>query len=227
GESTRPNASPVSEQEEIDRVIKVVEAINRSFGEQVWVSVDTSSPTVMTLASQVGAKIWNDVRALTRPDAIATAAKLDIPVMLMHMRGEPTTMNQLDDYQDLYTDVISELQQRIDKVMAGGVRRDNLIIDPGFGFAKNAQQNLAWLNEFYRLHTFNLPVMVALSRKRFVGEVLKSANLPHDPTDRDVASMVAGLFAVQQGACILRTHNVAATKAGLAMWQATQQAKAS
>ena len=155
GESTRPNASPVSEQEEIDRVIKVVEAINRSFGEQVWVSVDTSSPTVMTLASQVGAKIWNDVRALTRPDAIATAAKLDIPVMLMHMRGEPTTMNQLDDYQDLYTDVISELQQRIDKVMAGGVRRDNLIIDPGFGFAKNAQQNLAWLNEFYRLHTFN------------------------------------------------------------------------
>ena len=120
GESTRPNASPVSEQEEIDRVIKVVEAINRSFGEQVWVSVDTSSPTVMTLASQVGAKIWNDVRALTRPDAIAPAAKLDIPVMLMHMRGEPTTMNQLDDYQDLYTDVISELQQRIDKVVAGG-----------------------------------------------------------------------------------------------------------
>lgn len=227
GESTRPNASPVSEQEEIDRVIKVVEAINRSFGEQVWVSVDTSSPTVMTLASQVGAKIWNDVRALTRPDAIATAAKLDIPVMLMHMRGEPTTMNQLDNYQDLYSDVISELQQRIDEVMAGGVRRDNLIIDPGFGFAKNAQQNLAWLNEFYRLHRFNLPVMVALSRKRFVGEVLKSANLPHDPTDRDVASMVAGLFAVQQGACILRTHNVAATNAGLAMWQATQQAKAS
>lgn len=220
GESTRPNASPVSEQEEVDRVIKVVEAINHNFGEQVWVSVDTSSPTVMTLASQVGAKIWNDVRALTRPDAIATAAKLDIPVMLMHMRGEPTTMNQLDNYQDLYTDVISELQQRIDEVMEGGVRRDNLIIDPGFGFAKNAQQNLAWLNEFYRLHTFNLPVMVALSRKRFVGEVLKSANLPHDPTDRDVASMVAGLLAVQQGACIVRTHNVAATKAGLAMWQA-------
>ncbi|ATR78094.1 dihydropteroate synthase [Moraxella osloensis] len=227
GESTRPNASPVSEQEEIDRVIKVVEAIERNFGEQVWVSVDTSSPTVMTLASQVGAKIWNDVRALTRPDAIATAAKLDIPVMLMHMRGEPTTMNQLDNYQDLYSDVISELQQRIDKVVAGGVRRDNLIIDPGFGFAKNAQQNLAWLTEFYRLHTFNLPVMVALSRKRFVGEALKSANLPHDPTDRDVASMVAGLFAVQQGACILRTHNVAVTNAGLAMWQATQQAKAS
>ena len=226
GESTRPNASPVSEQEEVDRVIKVVEAINHNFGEQVWVSVDTSSPTVMTLASQVGAKIWNDVRALTRPDAIATAAKLDIPVMLMHMRGEPTTMNQLDDYQDLYTDVITELQQRIDEVIAGGVRRDNLIIDPGFGFAKNAQQNLAWLNEFYRLHTFNLPVMVALSRKRFVGEVLKSANLPHDPTDRDVASMVAALFAVQQGACILRTHNVAATKAGLAMWQATQLVKA-
>ena len=226
GESTRPNASPVSEQEEIDRVVKVVEAIDQHFGEQVWVSVDTSNPNVMTLASQVGAKIWNDVRALNRPNAISTAAKLDIPVILMHMRGEPTTMNQLDAYQDVYADVINELQQRIDEVVAGGVRRDNLIIDPGFGFAKNAQQNLAWLNEFYRLHTFNLPVMVALSRKRFVGELLKTAKLPHDATDRDMASMVAGLLAVQQGACIIRTHNVAATKAGLAMWQATQNAQA-
>lgn len=222
GESTRPNASPVSEQEELDRVVKVVETIDKNFAEQVWVSVDTSNPTVMTLASQVGAKIWNDVRALTRPNAIATAAKLDMPIMLMHMRGEPTTMNQLDDYQDLYADVLTELQQRIDEVIAGGVRRENLIIDPGFGFAKNAQQNLVWLNEFYRLQTFNLPVMVALSRKRFVGEVLKIANLPHDATDRDIASMVAGLLAVQQGACIVRTHNVAATRAGLAMWQATQ-----
>lgn len=222
GESTRPNASPVSEQEELDRVVKVVEAIDKNFAEQVWISVDTSNPTVMTLASQVGAKIWNDVRALTRPNAIATAAKLEIPVMLMHMRGEPTTMNQLDDYQDLYADVLTELQQRIDEVTAGGVRRENLIIDPGFGFAKNAEQNLAWLNGFYRLHTFNLPVMVALSRKRFVGEVLKTANLPHDATDRDIASMVAALLAVQQGACILRTHNVAVTRAGLAMWQATQ-----
>ena len=226
GESTRPNASPVCEQEEIDRVVRVIEAIEKHFGEQVWVSVDTSNPNVMTLASQVGAKIWNDVRALTRPNAIATAAKLGIPVMLMHMRGEPTTMNQLDAYQDVYADVINELQQRIDEVVAGGVRRDNLIIDPGFGFAKNAEQNLAWLNEFYRLHTFNLPVMVALSRKRFVGEVLKTAKLPHDATDRDMASMVAGLLAVQQGACIIRTHNVAATKAGLAMWQATQNAQA-
>lgn len=220
GESTRPNASPVSEQEEIDRVVEVVEAIENNFAQQVWISVDTSNPNVMTLASQVGAKIWNDVRALTRPNAIATAANLDIPVMLMHMRGEPTTMNQLDSYQHLFDDVLTELQQRIDEVVAGGVRRDNLIIDPGFGFAKNAQQNLAWLNEFYRLHTFNLPVMVALSRKRFIGEVLKTTNLPHDATDRDIASMVAGLLAVQQGACIVRTHNVAATKAGLAMWQA-------
>lgn len=226
GESTRPNASPVSEQEEIDRVVKVVEAIDQHFGAQVWVSVDTSNPNVMIESSQVGAKIWNDVRALTRPNAIATAANLDIPVMLMHMRGEPTTMNQLDSYQHLFDDVITELQQRIDEVVSGGVRRNNLIIDPGFGFAKNAQQNLAWLNEFYRLHTFNLPVMVALSRKRFVGEVLKTTNLPHDATDRDMASMVAGLLAVQQGACIVRTHNVAATKAGLAMWQATQDTQA-
>ena len=223
GESTRPNACAVSEEEEIARVVKVVEAICHNFGTQVWVSVDTSNPNVMRLASQAGASIWNDVRALTRPNAIATAAALGIPVMLMHMRGEPTTMNQLDSYQDIVADVITELQARVDAVIAGGVKRDNLIIDPGFGFAKNHVQNLIWLKEFYRLHTFNLPVMVALSRKRFIGEVLKTAQLPHKASDRDIASMVAALLAVQQGACIVRTHNVAATKAGLAMWQAMNQ----
>lgn len=222
GESTRPNALVVSEHEELDRTVKVVEAIAKNFGEQVWISVDTSTPSVMKACSEVGAGIWNDVRALTRPNAIAMAAKLDIPVMLMHMRGEPTTMNNLDNYTDVVQDVIAELQQRLIEVTQGGVARDKIIIDPGFGFAKNFQQNITLLNHFYRLHQFDLPVMVAISRKRSMGEVLSRAGLPSEVHERDTVSMVAGLLAVQQGACIVRTHDVATVKQGLAMWQAMQ-----
>lgn len=218
GESTRPNASVVPEAEELERVANVVEGINQRF--DCWISVDTSSPTVITETSKIGARIWNDVRALARDNAITTAAHLAIPVMLMHMRGEPTTMNGLDNYENVIEDVMTELSQRIDEVTQGGVKRENLIIDPGFGFAKNFKQNMTWLNHFARLHDFNLPVMIGISRKRSMGEVLRLANLAHEPSDRDEVSMVAALLAVQQGACIVRTHNVAVTKAGLAMWQA-------
>lgn len=220
GESTRPNASAVSENQELDRVVKVVEKIRQNSDDNIWISVDTSSPVVIKACSEVGAGIWNDVRALTRPNAIQMANALQIPVMLMHMRGEPTTMNNLDNYEDIFQDILNELQQRIDDVTSGGVKRENLILDVGFGFAKNYQQNLQWLNEFYRLHQFNLPVMVALSRKRFIGEVLNKVHLNNDVSDRDESSMVAGLLAVQQGACIVRTHNVLMMKKGLAMWQA-------
>lgn len=220
GESTRPNAAAVSEQEELGRTVAVVEAIAKNFGKDVWISVDTSSPVVMTACSDVGAGIWNDVRALSRPDAIATAAKLDIPVMLMHMRGEPTTMNNLDNYNDVVEDVLAELEQRLTDVTNGGVSRHKIILDPGFGFAKNFEQNMDLLNQFYRLHEFNLPVMVAISRKRSMGEVLSRAGLDANVGERDTVSMVAGLLAVEQGACIVRTHNVLAVKHGLAMWQA-------
>lgn len=219
GESTRPNASPVSEAEELDRVVKVVEAIRQNMGDDIWISVDTSSPTVMQACSEVGAGIWNDVRALTRDGAIAMASRLQIPVMLMHNRGEPTTMNQLDNYEQVVDDVLAELEARIDTVVAGGVKREKLIIDPGFGFAKNFEQNMTLLNHFYQLHKFHLPVMVAISRKRSMGEVLSRAGLPTEVSERDPVSMVAGLLAVQQGACIVRTHNVAMTQAGLSLYQ--------
>lgn len=222
GESTRPNAPVVSEQQELDRTVNIVQAISQRFGEQVWISVDTSSPTVITECSRVGAGIWNDVRSLRRPNAIATASTLEIPVMLMHMRGEPDTMNNLVDYQDTIQDVLNEIQQLMDNAIAGGVKKENIILDVGFGFAKNTQQNLAWLQQFHQLHQFNRPIMVALSRKRFIGDILNQANLPSAVDNRDVASMVAGLLAVQQGACIIRTHDVATVKAGLAVWQATQ-----
>lgn len=220
GESTRPDAVPVSEEDELARVVPMVAGIRARFGEAVWLSVDTSSPVVMRAAAEAGASIWNDVRALTRPNAIQTAAQLAIPVILMHMRGEPTTMNQLAHYDDIANDVINELQQRIDAVLAGGVARQNIVLDPGFGFAKHAKDNLALLNAFARLHTFNLPVMVAISRKRVMGEVLSRTGLPSAVDARDVVSMVAAVLAVQQGACIVRAHDVATTKAGLAMWQA-------
>lgn len=222
GESTRPNASHVSENEELDRVVAVVEKLRQNSDDNIWISVDTSSPTVIKACSEVGANIWNDVRALSRPNAIETAKDLQIPVILMHMRGEPTTMNNLDNYQDVLQDVLNELQQTINDVIAGGVQKDKIILDVGFGFAKNHEQNFTWLNNFCRLHQFNLPVMVALSRKRFIGEALRLADLPNDTDKRDIASMVAGLLAVQQGACIIRTHDVATVKQGLAMWQALQ-----
>ncbi|WP_017402467.1 dihydropteroate synthase, partial [Acinetobacter sp. TG19627] len=129
GESTRPNASAVALEEEIRRVIPVVEALSKY---DVIISIDTSQPEVMRAAVQAGAHIWNDVRALTRPQALETAAELNIPVVLMHMRGEPTNMNQLDQYQDVTEEVIYELQQRLDQAIAVGVRKENIIIDPGF-----------------------------------------------------------------------------------------------
>lgn len=222
GESTRPNASHVSESEELDRVVAVVEKLRQNSDDNIWISVDTSSPTVIKACSEVGANIWNDVRALTRPNAIQMAKDLQIPVILMHMRGEPTTMNNMDNYQDILQDVLNELQQKITNVIAGGVAKDKIILDVGFGFAKNYEQNLTWLKHFDKLHQFNLPVMVALSRKRFIGEALRLAKLPNETDKRDIASMVAGLLAVQQGACIIRTHDVAIVKQGLAMWQAVQ-----
>ncbi len=142
GESTRPGASEVSIEEEIRRVVPVVEALAKH---NIVLSIDTSQPDVIRAAKEAGAHIWNDVRALTRPNALKTAADLDIPVVIMHMRGEPTTMNQLDQYTDVTLDVIAELQQRVNEALNAGVKKHNIIIDPGFGFAKNAQQNLRLL----------------------------------------------------------------------------------
>ncbi len=133
GESTRPGASEVAIEEEIRRVVPVVEVLSRH---NVILSIDTSQPEVIRAAKAAGAHIWNDVRALTRPNALKTAVELDIPVVIMHMRGEPTTMNQLDQYTDVTLDVMQELQQRIDEALAAGIKRHNIIIDPGFGFAK-------------------------------------------------------------------------------------------
>ena len=217
GESTRPGASPVEIQEEIRRVIPVVAELAKY---DVVISIDTSQPEVIREAVKAGAHIWNDVRALVRPNALETAAELNIPIIIMHMRGEPTTMNNLDQYQDVTQDVITELQQRVDDALQAGVKPENIMIDPGFGFAKNAQQNLKLLNEFYKLNQMGYPILSALSRKRFIGEALGGT----DAQNRAVGSVAAHLLSIQQGACMVRVHDVKAMSDAIKVWQAMQAA---
>lgn len=226
GESTRPNAAPVATDEEVQRVVPVVTAIRQQLGEMgqdIWLSIDTSSPTVMQAAFDAGADIWNDVRALRREGAAQLAAELNIPVMLMHMRGEPTTMNELAQYDEVVSDVSRELLARIEEVTCAGVKRENLIIDPGFGFAKDYEHHRALLTQLDKLQTLGLPLMFGISRKRFLAQVLTKSGVPAVATmqasERDAIGTAAGLLALQQGASIIRTHNVAMMQQAAALWQ--------
>ena len=217
GESTRPGASIVEVEEEIRRVVPVVEAL-AELG--VVISIDTSQPEVIQAAVAAGAHIWNDVRALTRPNALETAAKLNIPVIIMHMRGEPTTMNGLDQYDNVTLDVMTELSQRVSDALKVGVKAENIMIDPGFGFAKNAKQNLKLLNEFHQLNQLGYPILSALSRKRFIGEALGGA----DAGQRAAGSVAGHLLSIQQGACMVRAHDVKAMSDAIKVWQAMNMA---
>ena len=217
GESTRPGASPVSVEEEIRRVVPVAEALSTY---DVVLSIDTSQPEVIRAAVAAGAHIWNDVRALTRPNALQTAAELNIPVIIMHMRGEPTTMNGLDQYDNVTLDVMDELSQRVADALKAGVKAENIMIDPGFGFAKNAKQNLKLLKEFHQLNQLGYPILSALSRKRFIGEALGGA----DAGQRAVGSVAGHLLSIQQGACMVRAHDVKAMSDAIKVWQAMNMA---
>ncbi|MEN8625704.1 dihydropteroate synthase [Psychrobacter proteolyticus] len=222
GESTRPNAQTVATDEEIQRVVPVVRAIRQHCGDSIWLSIDTSSPEVMQAAFNEGADIWNDVRALKRTGAAELAAKLNIPVMLMHMRGEPTTMNNLAQYDNVIDEVRTELLDCINEVVSIGVKQSNIIIDPGFGFAKNYEHHCALLSQLSSLQTLGLPMMFGISRKRFLAEVLTKSGAEAVSTtqavERDSAGTAAGLFALQQGASIIRTHNVAMMQQAVALW---------
>ena len=217
GESTRPGASVVEVDEEIRRVVPVVEALAEL---DVVISIDTSQPEVIQAAVAAGAHIWNDVRALTRPNALEMAAELNIPVIIMHMRGEPTTMNGLDQYDNVTLDVMTELSQRVADALKAGVKAENIMIDPGFGFAKNAKQNLKLLKEFHQLNQLGYPILSALSRKRFIGEALGGA----DAGQRAVGSVAGHLLSIQQGACMVRAHDVKAMSDAIKVWQAMNMA---
>ena len=223
GESTRPNAAIVATNEELQRVIPVVKAIRQQLGDGVWLSIDTSNPIIMQAAFEAGADIWNDVRALKREGAAEMAAKLDIPVMLMHMRGEPTTMDSLAQYDDVIKEVSTELTARIVEVTNAGVKREKIIIDPGFGFAKNYEHHCALLSELQGLQDLGLPMMFGISRKRFLAEVLSRSGVEAlantQALERDAVGTAAGIFALQQGASIIRTHNVAMMQQAVTLWQ--------
>ena len=223
GESTRPNAQAVATSDEIQRVVPVVKAIRQQLGNDIWLSIDTSNPAVMQAAFDAGADIWNDVRALKRDGSAAMAATLDIPVMLMHMRGEPTTMNNLAQYDDVIEEVSAELAARIDEVTTIGVKREKIIIDSGFGFAKDYEHHRALLSQLEKLQALELPMMFGISRKRFLAEVLNKSGVEAVATtqalERDPVGTAAAIFALQQGASIIRTHNVAMMQQAVALWQ--------
>ena len=213
GESTRPGAEPVSLTEELDRVVPVVEAITQRF--ETIVSVDTSSPDVMLAAAAAGAGMLNDVRALERPGAIAAAAKTGLPVCLMHMQGQPKTMQQSPNYHSVVNEVSGYLQSRADACVAAGIDRSRLLIDPGFGFGKSVEHNLGLLNHLSVLVELDYPVLVGLSRKSLIGKVLG-----RDVDQRLAGSLALAVLAAERGASIIRVHDVAETVDAVSLYSA-------
>ncbi len=212
GESTRPGASPVSPDEELRRVLPVIEAL-ASHGARI--SIDTRHAVTMANALKAGASIINDISGLTfDPAAAPFVARAGCPVILMHMRGTPETMNRLARYDDVVAEVQAELTIRIDAALAAGIPLHCIAIDPGFGFAKNATQSVELLRHLSHLVNLRRPIIAGLSRKRFIGALAQV----EEPVERDNASLAAGLFAVSQGASVLRVHNVRATVQGLRVW---------
>ena len=204
GESTRPGARPLSEQEELDRVIPVLEAIQDRL--DVAVSVDTSTPGVMLAAVAAGAGFVNDVRALQRPGAVAAVSSGKSAVCLMHMRGEPGTMQQEIHYDDVVEEVLAFLRQRIAVCEAAGILRSRLILDPGFGFGKTVRHNWLLLQRLHCFKSLGLPILAGISRKSMLGAVTGR------PVDERVhAGVAAAMLALRGGAAIIRTHDVAPT----------------
>ena len=204
GESTRPGAEPVNEQEELDRVVPVIEAIRREL--DIPISVDTSKPAVMRAAADAGADMINDVYALRGEGALETAVELQKPVCLMHMQGEPRTMQNEPKYTDVVADVTQFLAQRVQQCIAAGVAGDLIIIDPGFGFGKTPAHNIELLANLRQLLDVGPPVLIGVSRKATLGAITG-----RDVRSRLAASLAAAVLAVNAGASIVRVHDVAET----------------
>lgn len=203
GESTRPGARSVSIQEEMDRVLPVIEGLR---GAPVPISIDTCKPEVMRAAIDAGVHMVNDIDALQDPSAMNAVASSDVAVCLMHKQGKPQTMQEHPDYQDVVAEVHEFLTSRVAAAEAAGVRRDRIVIDPGFGFGKTLAHNLALLRELGKLTDLGVPVLAGLSRKSMLG-----ALTGRDVGQRLTASVAAALIAVQRGAGIVRVHDVGAT----------------
>ena len=212
GESTRPGAQPVSAQEEMDRVIPVIEALRGKIS--LPISIDTSKPEVMRAAVAAGAGFINDVRALRDEGALEAAASLHVPVCLMHMQGEPRSMQENPRYRDVVSDIGDFLRARLQAAQAAGIPAQRLVIDPGFGFGKTLEHNLELLRGLKKLQSLGAPILAGLSRKSLIGKAL---GLPVE--GRLYASVALALMAVQNGARLVRVHDVAPTVEALRMWQ--------
>jgi dihydropteroate synthase len=218
GESTRPGARAVSPVEEMERVAPIVEAINREL--DVVISVDTSTPAVMRETARLGAGLINDVRSLRRDGALDAAVATGLPVCLMHMRGEPTDMQDAPHYDDVTGEVASFLRERMDACIAAGIAAEKIILDPGFGFAKTLDHNLSLFKHMEALHALGRPLLVGVSRKSMIGKVLdKSVD------QRLYGALALAGMAMAKGARILRVHDVAQTVDVVRMIAAVESAK--
>lgn len=218
GESTRPGAQPVSEPDEIERVVPVIEAIHQAFPDTV-ISIDTSKPAVMRAAVEAGAELVNDVNALRADGAVETCARLGVVVCLMHMQGEPRTMQQHPVYADVVAEVADFLAQRKQVCIEQGIDQARILLDPGFGFGKSLTHNLQLLKHLTELHSLQQPLLVGISRKSMLGAVLDGA--PVD--ERLYASVAALVLAWERGAKIFRVHDVAASRDALNVCEAMRQ----
>lgn len=213
GESTRPMAEEVSEQTELDRVLPLVEAVAKRF--DCWISVDTSKAVVMRESAKLGMDLINDIRALQEPNALQTAVELGVPVCLMHMQGQPRTMQQNPQYENVVLEVLEFLQNRTALCLQAGIKSENIIWDLGFGFGKTVQHNYKLLQQTAIFASQGYPILAGLSRKSMIGAILDKS-----VEQRVVGSVAGALLAAQHGATILRVHDVAETADALKIWQA-------
>lgn len=215
GESTRPGADYVPVEEELARVLPVIEGLRARSG--VLISIDTRKGEVMRQAAAAGADILNDVSALTHdPDALAIAAETGLPVVLMHAQGDPRTMNDNPQYSDVVLDVFDYLETRIAACEAAGIARAKIVADPGIGFGKHLHHNVAVMAALSLYHALGVPVLLGASRKKLIDHI---SDVP-DPRDRVPGSIAAALAGAAQGMQIVRVHDVAATRQALAVWRA-------
>ena len=215
GESTRPGAEPVSEAEELERVLPVIHGVRKRWHGPI--SIDTRHPAVARAAFAAGAKTWNDISALSAPGAIETAADLGCDVVLMHMQGDPRTMQDAPRYKDVVHEVADYLADRAGEAMGKGVHRARISVDPGIGFGKTLEHNLALLHHLDRIVRLGFPVVLGASRKRSIEAIDETAT---DPGDRIGGSLAMALWGTAKGASVIRAHDVRETVQALKVWAA-------
>ena len=218
GESTRPGAAEVSPEQEAERGIPVVAAIARE--SDVWISVDTSKALVIREAANAGAHILNDIRSFSEPGALQAAAQSGLPVCVMHMQGEPRTMQQAPHYQNVVREVYTYLEAQVARCVAAGIEKNHIILDPGFGFGKTLAHNYQLLDKLDLFHNLGLPVLAGMSRKSMIGQLM---DIP--PDERVAGSVACAVIAAMKGAQIIRVHDVKETVQAMKVVEATRLAK--